>query len=94
MILSWSITIHNSQGRTFKLAVNDLVTSEKCCGMSLVAPSHVKNLKNIFLKPFSYKQLRKINDSMQLHKFQIALTKHDRKFQATKENYHFLWNEQ
>ena len=50
LVLSWAITIHKSQGRTLELAVIDLGTSEKCCGMSLVALSRVKKLNNILLK--------------------------------------------
>ena len=69
-------------------------TSEKCCGMSLVAPSCVKKLNNILLKQFSYKRLRNINKSEQLTKVQVSLPELDRKFQAAKESYHFLWNEQ
>ena len=37
LMLSWAITIHKPQGRTLELAVIDLGTIEKCCGMSLVA---------------------------------------------------------
>ena len=54
LMLSWTIKIRMSQGHTSELAVIDLGTSEKCCGMSLVVLSFVKKLNNIFLKPFSY----------------------------------------
>ena len=90
LILSWAIIIHKSQERTLELAVIDLVTSENCCGMSQVALSHMKNLSNILLKPFSYEQSININKSKQLPKVQVALTELDRKFQATKDSYHFL----
>ena len=92
LILSCDITIHKSQGHALELAVIDLVTSEKCCGMSQVALSHMKNLSNILLKPFSYEQSISINKSKQLPKVQVALTELDRKFQATKEIYCVLWN--
>ena len=62
--------------------------------MSLFALSRVNNLNNIFLKPFSYGRLRKINRSKQLRKVQVALTELGRKFQSTKESYHFFWNGQ
>ena len=93
MIL-WDIKIHKFQGRILELAVIYLGISEKCCGMSLVALSRVKNLNNILFKSFPYERLRKINKSNQLPKVQVALTELDRKFQATKESYHFLWNGQ
>ena len=68
LMLSWAITIHKSQGRTLELSVIDFGTSEKCCGMSLVALSRVKKLNNILLEPFYYERLRMINKSKQLHK--------------------------
>ena len=94
LMLSSAMTIHKSQGRTLDMAVIDLGSSEKCCGMSLVALSRVKNLNNILLKPFSFERLRKINKSKQLPKVQLALTELDKRFQATKERYDLLWNEQ
>ena len=33
LMLTWDITIHKSQGSTLELALIDLGTSEKCCGM-------------------------------------------------------------
>ena len=72
--LSWAITIHKYQGLTLELAVIDLGTGEKCCGMSLVALSRVRKINNISLKPFSYERPRKINKSKQLPKVQVALT--------------------
>ena len=62
--------------------------------MSRVALSRVKKLNSILLKPFSYERLININKSKQFTKVQVALTELDRKFQSTKENYHFLWNGQ
>ena len=79
-MLSWDITIHKSKGRTSELAVIALGTSEKCCGMSLVALSYAKKLNNILIKPFSYERSRKINKSKQLPKVQVDLAELDIKF--------------
>ena len=47
--LAWAITIHKSQGETLKLAVVHLGKSEKCSGLSLVALSRVKDLRNMLI---------------------------------------------
>ena len=93
-MLSLAITIHNYQGHTLESAVIDLRSSKKICGMSLVSLSCMKKLNNIFLKQFSCERLKTINKSNHLIIIQAALTELDKKFQATKESYHFLWNGQ
>ena len=65
LVLSWTITIHKYQLLTLELVEIYLGTSEKCCGMSLVALSCVKNLNNTLFKLFSYEILIKINNSKQ-----------------------------
>ena len=47
--LSWSMTIHKSQGSTLDKAVIDVGKSEKCAGLANVALSRVKTLKGLAL---------------------------------------------
>ena len=90
--LEWAITTHKSQGRTLESTVIDLGSSERCSGVTLVALSRVKELKNILLQPFSHERLRKVNKSKQLASVQSALTELERKFARSKERYNLLWN--
>ena len=59
LVLAWAFTIHKSQGKTLDHAVIDLGKSEKCCGMTLVALSRVRELQHLLLKAFSLERLHK-----------------------------------
>ena len=52
VMLSWAFTIHKSQGKILDRAVVDIGRGEKCCGMTLVALSRVRQLNNLLLKSF------------------------------------------
>jgi len=54
-------------------AVIDLGTTEKCSGMTLVALSRVRKLRNLLLRPFSYERLKKINKAKQLPSIPAAI---------------------
>ena len=61
LILSWASAIHKAQRKKLYGAVINLVTRKKCCGKTLVALSRVRELKHMFLKPFSVERLVKVN---------------------------------
>ena len=52
LMMSWSITIHKYQGRTLEMEIINLGNMKKCAGVTLVAPSCVKNLKILFFSIF------------------------------------------
>ena len=55
--LSWSMTIHKSQGLTHPRAWIDLGKTEKAAGITYVALSRVRNLKDLILKPMTFERL-------------------------------------
>ena len=58
--LSWSMTIHKSQGLTHPRAWIDLGKTEKAAGITSVALSRVRNLKDLILKPMTFERLSAI----------------------------------
>ena len=60
LMLSWACKIHKSHGRTLDKAVIDLGKAEKCTEMILLAPSRVRKLRHLLLRPFSFEHLKKI----------------------------------
>ena len=65
--LSWAMTVHKCQGLTLDKVVVDLGKKETSCGISFVAVSRIRNIKDIFFHPpFDYERLRKISLSKNL----------------------------
>jgi ATP-dependent DNA helicase PIF1 len=73
LILSWAITIHKSQGKTFEKAVIDFGWGTFAHGQAYVALSRCKNLAGMVLtKPFQKKHIimdRKISDFFSEYQF-------------------------
>lgn len=92
LMLSWAFTIHKSQGKTLDKAVVDIGKGEKCCGMTLVALSRVRQLQHILLKSFSFERLNKINRNPKLQQIQEALQNFANKAENTKITYGHLRN--
>ena len=59
LMLFWAYARRKSQGKTLDKVVNDLGTTEKCSGMTLVALSRVRKLRHLLLRPLSYERLEK-----------------------------------
>ena len=67
LTLSWSMTVHKCQGLTLDKVVVDLGKKETSCGISFVAVSRIRNIKDIlFHPPFDFERLRKISQSKNL----------------------------
>ena len=59
--LAWVLTIHKSQGLTLDKVVIDVGKKEFSCGLSFVACSRVRKLKDIsFVPPFPFQRLTSI----------------------------------
>ena len=72
-MLSWASTVHKSQGKHLDKVVIDLVTTEKCSGMTLVALFRVRKLRPLYFLTFSYERLKKINKAKQLQSIRNAI---------------------
>ena len=57
------MTIHKSQGATMNQAVINLGDSESHLGVTYVALSRLKNIKDLLLFPLTYDRLEKIGRS-------------------------------
>lgn len=55
--LSWSITIHKSQGLTLDKAIIDLGKSERVAGLACVAISRVLRLSDLYMIPTTHERL-------------------------------------
>ncbi|CAG8641197.1 7999_t:CDS:2 [Cetraspora pellucida] len=64
--LVWAIMVHKSQGLTLTNARISLGKKEYACGLSFVAISHVRALKDILFNPFSLQRLQKIRQSKRM----------------------------
>ena len=65
--LAWAVTIHKSQGLTLDKVVIDVGKKEFSCGLSFVACSRVRKLKDIlFMPPFPLQRLKSIANSQRL----------------------------
>ncbi|CAG8731859.1 2835_t:CDS:2 [Cetraspora pellucida] len=64
--LAWAITVHKSQGLTLPKAIVDLGEREYATGLSFVAISRVRSLKNILFHPFLFERLQRIRNSTRL----------------------------
>src|SRR5438045_2656054 len=60
--LAWAITVHKSQGLTLDKVVIDIGKKEFTAGLSFVAVSRVREIKDLILKPFDFERLRRIKD--------------------------------
>lgn len=60
MKLAWSITIHISQGLTFKFCWIDPGPSEKAAGLTYVTLSRVPWLSNLVIEPMSFDRLHSV----------------------------------
>ncbi|PKY33362.1 hypothetical protein RhiirB3_296985, partial [Rhizophagus irregularis] len=57
--LARAITVHKSQGLTLQKAIIDLGDKEFIAGLSFVAISRVRTLKDILFKPFNFERLQR-----------------------------------
>ena len=64
--LVWAITVHKSQGLTLEKAVIDLGKKEFAAGLSFVAISWVRTLRNILFSPFSFERLQRLKTCKRL----------------------------
>ena len=62
--LSWSITIHKSQGLTLDKAWIDLGFKENCSGLAYVALSRVRSLKDLLIEPMSLDRLHAVSKTL------------------------------
>ena len=69
--LSWTITVHKSQGLTLSKAIIDIGKKEYASGLSFVAASQVHALENILFKPFSFERLQRIKNSKRMQERKI-----------------------
>ena len=68
--LSWSMTIHKSQGLTLAKAWVDLGKTEKAPGMAYVALSRVRSLDDLIIEPMTFERLHAIKKCSN-YKFRI-----------------------
>ena len=54
VVLAFAMTIHKSQGSTIENAYIDIGDREFSLGLTYVGLSRVKNVKNLFLKGFTF----------------------------------------
>ena len=64
--LAWAITVHKGQGLTLPKVVIDLGKKEYNSGLSFVALSRVRALKDILFAPFSLDRLQRIKSCKRL----------------------------
>ena len=65
--LAWAVTIHKSQGLTLDKVVIDIGKKEFSCGLTFVACSRVRKLRDIlFMPPFPLQRLKSIANSRRL----------------------------
>ncbi len=65
--LAWAITIHKSQGLTLEKVVIDVGKKEFSSGLTFVACSRVRHLKDIlFISPFTYQRIANIGKGNRL----------------------------
>ena len=65
--LSWAITIHKAQGLTLNKVVVDVGKKEFSSGLTYVACSRVRHLKDLLFKaPFPYERLSNLSKSQRL----------------------------
>ena len=73
--LSWSITIHKSQGLTISQSIVDLGPSEKVAGIAYVALSRVKKLSDLMIEPLSLERLQAVRKTLN---FQYRIVEENR----------------
>ena len=61
--LAWAITIHKAQGLTLNKAWVDIGKKECFDGLTYVALSRVRNLKDMIIQPFPFERIGNINKS-------------------------------
>ena len=64
--LAWSITIHKSQGQTLKTAVIDIGKKEFVSGITFVAFSRMKQLKDCVIVGYEYDRYKRIKDGKRI----------------------------
>jgi hypothetical protein len=64
--LAWAITVHKSQGLTLQKAIIDIGDKEFTAGLTFVAVSRVRALKDLVFKPFNFERLQRIKSSKRL----------------------------
>ncbi len=62
------MTIHKAQGQTLSKVVVDLGNNEISMGLSYVALSRVKNIKDMLIEPFCFDRLDKLKHNPMLTK--------------------------
>lgn len=65
--LAWAITVHKSQGLTIQKAIIDFGEKEFAAGLSFVAVSRVRALKDILFRPFNFERLQRIKNCKRMH---------------------------
>lgn len=67
--LAWAVTVHNAQSLTLDKVIIDIGKKEFCAGLTYVACSRVRRLKDLlFISPFPYERLSNISKSKRLQK--------------------------
>jgi hypothetical protein len=89
---AYALTIHKSQGQTLRKIIVKLGKKESTLGITFVALSRVKNVKDFLIPPFPLDRLTKIKNSKML---EIGVNEEKRIYQIvnkTHEKYQFLFN--
>ncbi|XP_066932700.1 uncharacterized protein [Clytia hemisphaerica] len=68
--LAWSITIHKSQGLTLDKVVVDLGKKESMDGLTYVALSRVKKLRDMVIESFPFERINKLSEGKRF-KFRV-----------------------
>src|ERR1044072_7861062 len=66
LCLAWAITVHKSQGLTLEKTKIDIGKREFASGLSFVAVSRVRSLRDIMFKQFSFERLQRIKGCRRL----------------------------
>ena len=83
LTLAWAITIHKSQGLTLEKAWIDIGKTEAISGITYVALSRVRNLKDCIIEPMTYERLQIITNA---RNFQFRLDE-ERRLHAIAERF-------
>ena len=75
LTLVWAITIHKSQGMTLQHATVDIGEKEFASGLSFVALSRCKTFHGLYIQPFDFPRLQRIEKGQLVKARQHELTR-------------------